>query len=356
MSSKFTTPLLFSSVIALGTLGFVACGESGEGGPIQPPGPQSSSSSAWVPPDTTENTAILFTNLEITSQSLNYVKFDGVLRLELNDSSSVEDMDAAHFTKVTVNVVNVATGAMMGSAEFRDEQGNSIGNVLDVDALGRTTVDLGAYALQTNLDDPGYSTCGQFKLMIYAEATDGYLDSKSLDSIPFTRPDTKCQIPESSSSSEAAPTNPLDTMTILFSTAYGKCINMATGEITQTETGDICFTRVDSKGKVNVSSATDIKFAIYDNLSREPKSDDWGREWLPEDDHAQPTTDDFLYQESALQPTITDITKAGDVFFVAIAPNYQPSTGVGFYAFVILKNTTPDGNGDVELTLHFYKK
>ena len=181
MSSKFTTPLLFSSVIALGTLGFVACGESGEGGPIQPPGPQNSSSSVWVPPEPSENTAILFTNLEITSQSLNYVKFDGVLRLELNDSSSVEDMDAAHFTKVTVNVVNVATGTLMGSAEFRDDQGKSLGNVLDVDALGRTTVDLGAFALQTNLDDPGYSACGDFKLMIFAEATDGYLDSKSLE-------------------------------------------------------------------------------------------------------------------------------------------------------------------------------
>lgn len=347
MSSKFTSPLLFSSVLALGALGFVACGE--EGGPTIPPTPGVSSSSQYQEPEPTQNTAIKFDELGISFNSSTVVKFNCAVSLRLDDSTTIVDVDAAHFTKVTVTVVNEANN-ITGSAEFMDGQ-QSLGNVLNLEGNPQTTVDLGEFGLRANLEDPSFTECGNFILKISVEATDGQKFSRSNAEILFERPAIACKDPEQSSSSVATPGAALQSFEVTVNTGDQKCVDLATGLATNEIGSDICFNR-NGKGIVGVTSGTGLTFAFFDNVNHEPKDDDWARDYLP----PTPTTNSFLYQASALKATYPDILNESDGAFVAIAPTYDPNSGsaVGFYAFIIM-SSEQDLNNEETIKLTVYK-
>lgn len=341
MNSKFVTPLIFTSALAIGALSFVACGgDEGSDFSTKPENP--TPSSAYVPPEPTPQTSIQFANMAASVVS-NKVKFKGDITLDLFDSTAIVDFNAVRFIDLQVTIVN-SQNVPTGNYTF--------GNPIDFNANRVTAINFQEADLYSNLTE-GYTECGNFSLMITATASDGTLKSVSNYTIPFTRSEEFCKEPESSSSSAPKiPGGALDTVSVKVSTKTDKCLDIATGIASSSPTGDICFNRI-AAGKVSVSSTTGLLFTKYDNQNDAEKKNDWMRDWYP----TNPTTDDFQYVESTLVETYPDILYESDVFFVAINPNvYKSNTGsaAGFYAFIVNDTPSPDGN-DVTFTLLIYR-
>ena len=344
MSSKFVTPLLLGSALTLGALSFIACGEDANPGIPGPGG--TSSSSSFIPPtpmSETVQTAIVFSDMGVSSTGLSKVKFKGSITLDLSDSTTVADVNSVRFTDIKFDIVSKSMTSNGKSETIAP---------LDFNSQALTTVNLAEVGLFTNLDE-NYSECGDFLLIITAMATDGQIPSVSKDTIPFQRPIEKCQAPESSSSEVVVPGAPLDTISIKVNTKNDKCLSIATGLASNATTGDICFKTFGTQGNVQLSSTTGLKFAVYSNTSNETRLDDWSKNYLPDN----PTTDSFLYLDGSLKEVFPDFLNEVDVFFVAIGPDYVRNSGSakGFYAFVVSEAGTADTNGDISFTLLIYK-
>ena len=343
MNSKFLTPVILGSALAVGALNFVACGE--DNGTVAVPTGNSSASN-FVPVSRaaeTETTAIKFDDMGISGSTLNSVKFKGSITLDLSDSSTVADVNAVRFTDMNFDIesVNKTSGGVATMMVPPDFNGQVI-----------TTVNLAEIGLATDLNE-NYTECGDFRLIITASATDGQIPSVSKDTILFVRPEAKCKAPESSSSEAKVPGAPLKAVSIKVSTKTHKCLTFATGAATADPTGDVCFKTFGTQGNVQLSSTNGFKFAVYDNINDGDRTTNYSKNWLPEN----PTTDSFTYLEPALKEVFPDFLNEVDVFFVAIGPNYVRNSGsaAGFYAFVVSEQSTPDTNGDVSFTLLVYE-
>lgn len=338
MSSKFTAPLIFSSALALGAMGFVACGE--DSNPTLPPSPTSSSSGPISMATPSVETAIVFTGLGATVGNTS-VKFSGTISIDFGDSNTVADVSAARFTSVTFNVVKAGTLNPQGTAAFATP--------IDFANTFIQTVPLQEWGLMSNLET-GYTECGNFELIITAVVEDGVTEpSVSIERIPFERPSKWCLAPESSSSEAPEVTGaPLTGFEVVINTKVEKCINIATKQAA--ETGDICFGYGESSNRLY--SDTGIKFALYAN--REMSSDPstyYGVILRPELVKGTAETTDFLYKPSALQETYSNFYSEQDKFFVGIRDTYDPYTNPnsGFYAFVITdRGTKIDNNSNVK--------
>lgn len=342
MNSKFLTPLILGCALTMGALSFVACGDDSTSAP---PMPQGSSSSTFVPvsfAQQTPQTAIKFDNLGIAGTTSSRIKFRGDISIDLGDSNTVANIDAVHFTDITFDIVSK-----------NQTSGGKAATLVPLDlGAGLTTVNLSELGLYTNIDED-YTECGEFTLYITAKAFDGLIESVSIDTIGFVRPEEKCRPPESSSSEAKVPGAPLDSISIVVNTKTDKCLSFATGKASAETTGDVCFKTFGTNGNVQLSSTTGLKFAVYDNVNDGNRKTNYSKNWLP----TNPTTDDFTYLETALKEPYPDFLNEVDVFFVAIGPSYVPNTGssTGFYAFVVSEQEAPDTNGDVKFTLLVYK-
>ena len=348
MSSKFTAPLIFSSALALGAMGFVACGE--DSNPGLPANSQPTvSSSSYVEPEQTPTTAIVFSNLGVASATTSRVRFQGSISLDLSDSNTVADINAVVFTGIEVAIIKAGTQTPQGTATFTNPIIFPTNRPINFIESG----------LQTDLEE-GYTECGDFELVITAYADDGYIPSVTTARIPFTRSEENCKEPESSSSAPPdVPGAPLKMITIEgFNTKINKCINLTTETISADETGDICITKTIS-GTLDLSSTNGLKFAVFDNNNDNIRENNYSKNYRPGKigTPRDPTTDDFLYAEGALKDTYTNFTNEDDKFFVAIGPDYVPYSGsaTGFYAFIVTNDDKAGGNEDHTLTLDIYK-
>ena len=336
MSSKFTAPLIFSSALALGAMGFVACGE--DSNPTLPPSPTSSSSGPISMATPSVETAIVFTGLGATVGNTS-VKFSGTISIDFGDSNTVADVSAARFTSVTFDVVKAGTLNPQGTAAFATP--------IDFANTFIQTVPLQEWGLMSNLET-GYTECGSFELIITAVVEDGVTEpSVSIEKIPFERPSKWCLAPESSSSEAPEVTGvPLTKFEVEINTKVEKCINIATKQAA--ETGDICFGYGESSNRLY--SDTGVKFALYANreMSTNPETY-YGTQLRPElmKSSGIAETTDFLYRESALQETYPNFYSVNDQFFVGIRDTYDPYTNPnsGFYAFIVKYKGTKIDNG-----------
>ncbi|WP_290765857.1 hypothetical protein [Fibrobacter sp. UBA4297] len=341
MSSKFTSPLILSSVLALGTLSFIACGE--DSNPNLPNQTTPSSSSVYVPPAPSIETSIVFESLDAANLNTG-VKFSGTISIDLGDSNTVVDVSAAHFTQVTTVVVKKETQVQQGTASFSIP--------IDFNEYPIQTVPLGEWGLKTDFEN-GYTDCGDFELIITAVVEDGIAEpSVSVARIPFERPSRWCMEPESSSSEAPEVIGaPLDSFEIQVDTKINKCINVAAKAVSPDENGDVCFDV--NTSSIGLSSTTGVKFALYGNKDDNDYSNDYGKKRHP----SNPTTTDFIYAPASLQETYPNFLSATDKFFVGIAPTYDPQTnpGTGFFTFVVIDKGIADANGHRQMTLFFYK-
>jgi hypothetical protein len=353
MSSKFTTPLILSSALALSAFSFIACSEDSNPGI---PSQVGNSSSSYVPPDIpqqTATTAIVFSGLGADQTMATQVFFTGSIKLDFSDTNITPENSTIRFTDLKL-FVESASKTSSGSIKTNLSADGSI--PADYFATQQpTTISFDKIGLYADLAD-GYTECGNFNLIIAATAMDPANEatkSVSIDTIPFIRGEQNCKIPESSSSSIAVPGAPLVAGTATISTKDNKCFTFATGTATTDATiGDICITRY-TKDSFTLSSGTGLKFAFYDNPKDADRKNDWTSERLPE----APTTDNFTYKEANLKETISNIQNEIENFVVCIAPTYVPNSGsaTGFYTFTISDVSVPDGNGDVVFSITYLK-
>jgi len=354
MSSKFTTPLIFSSALALSALSFIACGEDSN---PNIPGPVGNSSSSYAPtsaPTPVVGTAkIEFSGMGVGTSLVTQVYFTGSLKLDFSDTNIVAETSTVRFTDLKF-IVESASKTSTGSIKTGlSETGAIPADYFTTNSV--TTINLDQIGLYADLTD-GYTECGNFNLTISATATDLNDPSKITVAnhvIPFVRDEQNCKIPESSSSSAAIVAAPLVAATATLNTKDNKCLVFATGTATNDETiGDICITRV-TKESFRLSSGTGLKFSYFDNPKDSDRRNDWASDYLPEN----PTTADFAYKESALTETISNVLYELEVFIVGISPTFDPQAGsaAGFYAFVVSDTSLPDGNGDVTVSLTYLK-
>lgn len=354
MSSKFTTPLIFSTALALSALSFIACGEDSN---PNVPGPVGNSSSSYVPtsaPAPVVGTAnIEFSGVGVGTSLVTQVYFTGSIKLDFSDTNMVAENSTVRFTNLQF-IVESASKTSTGSIKTGlSESGAIPADYFTTNSV--TTINLDQIGLYADLTD-GYTECGNFNLTISATATDMDDPTKQTVAnqvIPFVRDEQNCRIPESSSSSAAIVAAPLVAATATISTKDNKCFVFATGTATSDATvGDICVTRV-TKESFRLSSGTGLKFSYFENPKDSDRKNDWASDYLPEN----PTTADFFYKESALSETISNVLNELEVFVVGIAPTFDPQAGsaAGFYAFVFSDTSLPDGNGDVSISLTYLK-
>ena len=348
MSSKFTTPLILSSALALSAFGLIACGD--DSNPTVSPQPGTSSS--YVPPDPlppTPVTAIVASGLGVGTSLVTQVYFTGSLKLDFSDTTIVTEQNAMRFTDLKL-FVESATKTSSGTVKTNLSEDGSIPATYFTGAPV-TTISFDQMGLYADLTD-GYTECGNFNLIINAIASDGVNTSVSLDTIPFVRNEENCKIPESSSSSVVVPGAPLAAATATLNTSKEKCFVFATGTTTTDATGDICFSRI-GKDSFTLSSGTGLKCVYFDNPKDTNRKDDWTSERLP----AAPTTDDFKFTAENMKETITNVLGEIEKFVVGTAPTYVPNSGsaTGFYAFVVSDVGVPDGNGDVTISFTYLK-
>jgi len=347
MSSKFTAPLIFSSALALGAMGFVACGD--ESNPTLPPSPTSSSSGPISMATPSVETAIVFTGLGATVGNTS-VKFSGTISIDFGDSNTVADVSAARFTSVTFDVVKAGTLNPQGTAAFATP--------IDFANTFIQTVPLQEWGLMSNLET-GYTECGSFELIITAVVEDGVTEpSVSIEKIPFERPSKWCLAPESSSSEAPEVTGvPLTKFEVEINTKVNKCINIATR--LPADEGEICFSF--SETTSSLYSTAGVKFAPCANreMSTDP-STYYGAKLRPELMKSSGTaeTTDFLYKESSLQETYSGFIDFNDQFFIGVKDTYNKYTNPnsGFYAFVITKKNEDkkDANGNRPMIVDVY--
>ena len=340
MNSKILTPLILSSALTLGAFSFVACGEDSTS---VKPTPGVSSSSTFVPLsyDVGVETAIVFSGLGIGGIGAKKINFKGDISIDLGNEATVEDIEAVHFTEAKFEIVN-KDQVKIGEAE----------TTTPID-FSKSTLNLQELGLFTDIDAPMYTECGEFTLYITVKVDDGYIENVGQDLIRFTRPEEKCYVPESSSSEAKVPGAPLDSHSVSITTSYQKSLNLTTLTASADATGDMCFKTIGTNGKIQLTSTTGLKFAVYNNENDGDRRTNYSKQWLPQN----PTTDSFTYLEGALKDTIPDLLGVGDRFLVAIAPNHVRNSGsaVGYYALIVTDNTTPNTNGDLTFTLLVYK-
>ena len=161
MSSKFTTPLILSSALALSAFGLIACGD--DSNPTVSPQPGTSSS--YVPPDIqppTAVTAIVASGLGVGTSLVTQVFFTGSLKLDFSDTTANFDVNAARFTDIQF-FVESASKTSTGSIKTQSA-------TLDAAyfaATPVTTINFDQIGLYADLND-GYTECGNFNLIIAA--------------------------------------------------------------------------------------------------------------------------------------------------------------------------------------------
>lgn len=328
MKFKFPKTLLLASVVSLGIASFTACGDSNSDPVSGPTG--ISSSSAQIPevPQNTETTAIKFDNIQMSSQTTTKVKFSGSIYLDLSDSNTVVDINAIHFTKIdfTLHSATAAMPIKMITPPMYETGTVTAVNLLEVGLTAEPT------------------ECGEMTLVFSAFATDGIKESVTSDSIKFVRDQNFCVANEPSSSSMAQPAVQLTSYEVTLKTNGQRGFMLATGALVD---DPLAADVVINKNPVTVTGNNGIRFA-------EDYSDEWFATNLPN----PATVSSFKYKNGELASTITNFWETrGSLFFVAIAPEFNAASGsaAGFYAFTVTNSTTPDPNGDVEVTLVVYK-
>lgn len=324
MKFKFPQKLILGSMLALGIASFTACGDSNNS--VVTPGTPSSSSMDVPPlPPPTATTAILFNEIAQT-QTVTKIKFSGTISLDLNDTATVADVNAVHFTRVDFvlhSATQVIPTSMLIPPVFETNQVNSI-NLLEIGLMAEPT------------------ECGPMTLIYSASATDGTKESVSIDSLLFDRDASFCVV-EESSSSEAGPTEvPLNSYQVTLNTKTMRGLMLETGTpVADITTADLIITA--NAGSVSATFNNGIRVA-------EDTSEEWFDKRLP----PAPTTTSFLYRAADLTNSIP--TLGGMMFYIAVTPTYNVTdpTGAGYYAFTVLNETIIDEK-DKEVTLIVYK-
>lgn len=348
MNFKFAKSLLIGSAFTMGAFGLVACGDDSSSGPKENNKPEE-----IVIPQEHDN-IIKFTNLSKVDAGT-IVKFNGSIELVFDDTSSSQHLENLRFTDMTLKVGKVnGAGLTATSATVLYEP---------VAFPREQKISLNEMNTKISLDDPTFTECGDFKLIVTANATDGANDFASTETIDFNRPEAYCAA--LSSSSQNAPESagssdiPMVATEIKISTNLYPGIILATGtavDAASAATADLIFSKA-GNGEVAITSGTGILFSPIDNetITASNYDDDYEVNYWPETNNGKGTAvvKDFLYR--SIQGTeINDAIENSQKIYVAKNPAiFNEATGAGFYAFAIAKYAESN-NKNFDLTIKLY--
>lgn len=217
--------------------------------------------------------------------------------------------------------------------------------------------------VKVNMTDPGFTACGNYKLMVTVTANNGVNDFKSTVVIPFEREAAEyCrdQNPEPPPQPQVQEI-PMKFCEVTVSTNLNPGLDFAscTPVPAPATTADIIFSKAGTRDnpEITATSGNGTQFAPISNGDLLPSDDDYEVNMWPEDmnpDRVPATAyvSDFKYK--VLGATLSYMIENSNQIYVAATTAYNKDTGAGFYAFAI---TDPSQgiNGDYTLTIKVYK-
>ena len=350
---NFAKKLFLSSVFAVGAFGLVACGDD-KGSTA--PDPNDPGTPVVVPTQQDANITLsselvgdgLLTNSRLSGDNM---RFKGRFGLDITQDSSENDINI-QFTNIEYKVLDANN--LNVAVAITSNPVTPTANDIDLNSINSAGV-------MVNMTDAGFTTCGNFSLVVTVTANNGVKDFFSTVQIPFEREAAEyCR--EENPNPEPQPQKQEVAMTsceVVVSTNITPGIDLATCTASAAATADIIFakTKVGDNNEITASSGSGVTFAPISNGDDKVYTDDYEVNMWPEDMNADrvPATayvSDFKFKTAG--PTLVNMIENSNQIYVALAPGYNTETGVGFYAFAIVDS--PEGNnGDRDLTVKVYK-
>ena len=292
----------------------------------------------------------LLTNARLAGDD---VRFKGSFSLDLSQDTSANGNNI-QFTRIEFRVIDDKNTIVVVPVES-NPIAFPTSNKIDLNSMN-------SIGVKVNLLDPGFTTCGNFSLMVSVTANDGVLDFFSTVLIPFERDAAEyCRESNSSSSVAQSTEIPMTSCQVELSTNMNSGLDLATCTAVPAPatTADIIFskTKVGGYNEITATSGNGTQFAPISNGDLPPYDDDyevnmWPEDMNPDRSPATAYVSDFHFK--SLGPTLSNMIENSYQIYVALAPDYSTETGVGFYAFAI--TDFAEGNdGDYNLTVKVYK-
>ena len=352
----FAKKLFMGSVFAISTFGLIACGSDSSSS--SEPDPNEPGAPVEIPTQQDANITLsselvgegLLTNSRLSGDEM---RFKGRFGLDITQDSSENDINI-QFTNTEYKVLD---------AENRNVAVNIVYNNVTPTQNDIDLNSINSAGVKVNMNDTGFTACGNYKLMVTVTANNGVNDFKSTVVIPFEREAAEfCrdQNPEPPPQPQVQEI-PMTTCEVIVSTNLNPGLDFAscTAVPAPATTADIIFSRAGTRDnpEITATSGNGTQFAPISNGDLLPSDDDYEVNMWPEDmnpDRVPATAyvSDFKYK--ALGATLSDMIENSNQIYVAATTAYNKDTGAGFYAFAIT-DPSQGNNGDYTLTLKVYK-
>lgn len=344
---KYTKKIFLSALCISVAFGLAACSDKKSS--TEPEvNPNPDIPSAPVIPEATVLSPIEFSQMTATTfGTANIFKINGDAHFNLEDTTSLVTGNDPVFTKIEFALTKIVNGALTGTTATITPQ------VMDYSQAPMFPDKVNFSEINLTVDN--VTDCGTFRVYVTAYASDGvsnYNKFISKDSVEFTRDEALCVIPDVSSSS----TNPGDlvilTKTIIpVSTADAQGLSLTTKSAVPKANADLTISIQDVTNEIKLIANNGFRIGIYSNNGDANYNDDWSSFELPPEPVKM---SDFRFRETSLGTSVSPFNEG--LSYVALAPNYNPETGEGFYAIMNQGSTIPDANNNIVLTFIVYSK
>ena len=351
---NFAKKLFLGSFIAMSSVAFFACG--GDSSSTTEPTTDDPTQPVVIP---TKKDANITVSADTSSRRSGYeAVFKGRFDLDITKDSSENDaniaFDSIGFKVLDANNVPVSVVPKYNTIQFPLNSSLDLGSNAAPGGLGLTI----------NLQDPGFTTCGIFKLMISLRATNGTDKFERTELISFER-EAAMFCREEVSSSSAAPAKQEVNMTPCviegLSTNIKPGIKIADCSATDAASADIVFTKAGTKDEpdISVSGNNGIVFVELGNnigdVNPEDYADNYDTDSWPEDVNGRSAYVSDFRPRTIEKATLNAMLENFGTIYIAKNPTiFNTETGAGMYPFAI-SSYKPGDNGNTNFTVKLYK-
>lgn len=349
----FAKKLILSSVFAIGAFGLIACGSDSKSSTEANQG-TNPGEKMEIPTQKDANITVSELSSRIAGDD---VRFKGQFGLDfVGDPEAQDSSFNIVFTNIEYEVgkgsdVNnmIKVGATVNSNQILFPTQNSI----DLNSMNSAFVSI-------NLQDPGFTECGMYSLIVTLTANDGVKDFQRTEVIPFERDAAEyCRTEDTTSQQPVKTEVAMTSCQVELSTNVNPGLSLATcTAVPAGSPADIIFSKAKVDGNPELSAtSTTVSLAPITNGDLPPYTDDYEVDMWPEDmnpDRSPATAyvSDFKFKTPGNELSL--MIENSNQIYVALAPGYSTETGVGFYAFAITE-PTEGNNGDYTFKVKLYR-
>ena len=349
---NFAKKLLLGSFIAISSFALVACGGDSSSGSDDTPEQNNQPGKIEIP--TQKDAIIKVLGLESREAGTGLIRFKGTFSLDFADTTS-QNADALRFIGLELKVGKGNDITQMDSVPVTIQSNQIVfptQNSIDLNSQTSAGVTI-------NLNDPGFTDCGVFSLVVIVKANDGQKDFGTTEIIPFTRdPGLYCKAPESSSAAVVKTEYNMTPCVVEgLSTSMKPGIKIADCTPTDAASGDIVFTKTGTKDDPEMAASGNggIVFVELTNSKDNNFDDDYDNSYWPEEINARSAYASDFRLSTFEKVTLPSMLENYGTIYVAKNPAaYNAETGAGMYPFAIV-NYKPGDNGNVEFSVKLYK-